>query len=84
MFFAIKNAIRAARLENGINGQFHLDAPATAERIRIGCEDRFTKKVKIILDTEAFLAWSDVHLYFSFQCLRRGPTNHGQLMPEAH
>lgn len=37
VFLAIRNAISAARLENGIEGHFELDAPATAERIRMAC-----------------------------------------------
>ncbi len=45
VFYAIKDAIRAARLESGITGTFRLDSPATAERIRMACEDRFTQKV---------------------------------------
>lgn len=45
VFFAIKDAIKAARREVGINGPFRLDSPATAERIRMACEDQFTKKV---------------------------------------
>lgn len=43
VFFAIKDAIAAARLEAGFSGPFRLDSPATAERIRIACVDRFTE-----------------------------------------
>lgn len=43
VFFAIKDAIAAARLEAGLSGPFRLDSPATAERIRIACVDRFTE-----------------------------------------
>lgn len=42
VFFAIKDAVAAARLEAGLSGPFRLDSPATAERIRIACADRFT------------------------------------------
>lgn len=43
VFFAIKDAVAAARLEAGLSGPFQLDSPATAERIRIACADRFTQ-----------------------------------------
>uniref|UniRef100_A0A673ZP87 Xanthine dehydrogenase n=1 Tax=Salmo trutta TaxID=8032 RepID=A0A673ZP87_SALTR len=43
VFFAIKDAITAARKESGLSGPFRLDSPATPERIRNTCEDRFTK-----------------------------------------
>ncbi|CAN9498296.1 unnamed protein product [Ophioblennius macclurei] len=43
VFYAIKDAISAARAESGISGPFRLDSPASAERIRNACSDRFTK-----------------------------------------
>ncbi|KAM7375600.1 hypothetical protein PAMA_014620 [Pampus argenteus] len=43
VFFAIKDAISAARMESGLSGPFRLDSPASAERIRNACSDRFTK-----------------------------------------
>uniref|UniRef100_A0A3B3RQ69 Xanthine dehydrogenase/oxidase n=1 Tax=Paramormyrops kingsleyae TaxID=1676925 RepID=A0A3B3RQ69_9TELE len=43
VFYAIKDAITAARAESGLNGPFRLDSPASAERIRVACEDRFIK-----------------------------------------
>ncbi|XP_041821919.1 xanthine dehydrogenase/oxidase isoform X2 [Chelmon rostratus] len=43
VFFAIKDAISAARAESGISGPFRLDSPASAERIRNACSDQFTK-----------------------------------------
>lgn len=45
VFYAIKDAISAARAESGITGPFRLDSPASAERIRNACSDRFTKLV---------------------------------------
>ncbi|XLR30272.1 hypothetical protein HN51_050143 [Arachis hypogaea] len=39
VFFAIKDAIRAARLEVGWSDWFPLDNPATPERIRMACLD---------------------------------------------
>ncbi|KAK7261545.1 hypothetical protein RIF29_27859 [Crotalaria pallida] len=41
VFFAIKDAIRAARAEMGCNDWFPLDSPATPERIRMACLDEF-------------------------------------------
>ncbi|KAK3205307.1 hypothetical protein Dsin_019353 [Dipteronia sinensis] len=41
-FFAIKDAIIAARAEVGHNEWFPLDNPATPERIRMACLDEFT------------------------------------------
>ncbi|KAF1371502.1 hypothetical protein PFLUV_G00277450 [Perca fluviatilis] len=43
VFYAIKDAISAAREETGVFGPFRLDSPASAERIRTACQDRFTK-----------------------------------------
>uniref|UniRef100_A0A3Q3EUS2 Xanthine dehydrogenase n=1 Tax=Labrus bergylta TaxID=56723 RepID=A0A3Q3EUS2_9LABR len=43
VFYAIKDAISASRAESGISGPFRLDSPASAERIRNACSDRFTK-----------------------------------------
>lgn len=45
VFFALKDAVAAARAEAGLPGLFPLDSPATVERIRMACVDQFTKKV---------------------------------------
>lgn len=45
IFYAIKDAIAAARKESGLKGPFRLDSPASAERIRNACIDNFTKLV---------------------------------------
>lgn len=45
VFFAIKEAISAARKSEGFSDYFNLLSPATAARIRMACEDRFTKMV---------------------------------------
>ncbi|XP_065071577.1 xanthine dehydrogenase/oxidase-like isoform X2 [Rhopilema esculentum] len=47
VFFAIKDAIIAARKERGLSAVFKMDAPATAERIRMACEDELTKRIPI-------------------------------------
>lgn len=46
VFYAIKDAISAARAESGLKGPFKLDSPASAERIRNTCVDHFTKLVR--------------------------------------
>lgn len=45
VFFAIKDAIRARRKDLGINERLIVDAPLTAERIRMACKDTITKLV---------------------------------------
>ncbi|KNC81268.1 hypothetical protein SARC_06399 [Sphaeroforma arctica JP610] len=44
---AIKDAIAAARADEGISGRFRLDAPATCERIRLLCTDKITSHIKV-------------------------------------
>ncbi|KAG7306042.1 hypothetical protein JYU34_008617 [Plutella xylostella] len=44
-YFAIVEAIRAARADAGVPLDFQLEAPATAARIRMACEDDITKKL---------------------------------------
>ncbi|KAJ0960491.1 hypothetical protein J5N97_001650 [Dioscorea zingiberensis] len=43
VFFAIKDAIIAARAEENLSEWFPLDNPATPERIRMACVDDFTR-----------------------------------------
>lgn len=45
IFFAIKEAIGAARKDEGLASNFNLISPATASRIRLACVDGITKKV---------------------------------------
>ena len=42
VFFAIKDAITATKVEVGCNDWFALDNPATPERIRMACLDELT------------------------------------------
>jgi len=49
VFFAIKDAIAAARKDAGLDGLFQLNSPATAERIRMTCVDEFTKQVVFVV-----------------------------------
>ncbi|KAL2731325.1 xanthine dehydrogenase [Vespula squamosa] len=45
VFFAIKEAIKAARKDMNIYGHFRLDSPATAARIRTACVDNIIMKI---------------------------------------
>ena len=41
-FFAVREAIQAARDDAGLEGWFDLACPATSERVRMACQDQFT------------------------------------------
>jgi len=45
VFFALKDAVVWSRAEAGLSGPCRLDSPATPERIRLACQDRFTALV---------------------------------------
>lgn len=45
VFFAIKEAIKSARIDAGVEPEFKMDVPATCARIRMACEDDITKQV---------------------------------------
>ncbi|TDP97958.1 molybdopterin cofactor-binding domain-containing protein [Labedaea rhizosphaerae] len=38
VFLAVKDAVRASRLERGLDGLFRMDAPATVQEVRRACE----------------------------------------------
>ncbi|HEY2913657.1 MAG TPA: molybdopterin cofactor-binding domain-containing protein, partial [Candidatus Angelobacter sp.] len=38
VFFAVKNAVRASRLERNLSGLFRMDAPATVQEVRRACD----------------------------------------------
>eukprot|EP00455_Lapot_gusevi_P049466 TRINITY_DN701_c0_g1_i2.p1 TRINITY_DN701_c0_g1~~TRINITY_DN701_c0_g1_i2.p1 ORF type:complete len:499 (-),score=127.80 TRINITY_DN701_c0_g1_i2:250-1746(-) len=44
VFFALKEAIYAARAESNLSNWFALHSPATCERIRMACTDHFTNQ----------------------------------------
>lgn len=46
VYFAIREAIKSARKDVGLNDYFRFDAPATAPRIRLACVDDLTSKIK--------------------------------------
>ncbi|XP_077979675.1 xanthine dehydrogenase/oxidase-like [Glandiceps talaboti] len=52
VLMAIKNAIMSARSDAGLSGYFRLDSPATSDRIRLACIDKFTDKVQDETETE--------------------------------
>ena len=45
VYFAVNQAITAARAQNGLQPLVHLESPLTAERIRMACDDNLTKLV---------------------------------------
>ncbi|XP_017011536.2 xanthine dehydrogenase-like [Drosophila takahashii] len=59
VFFAIKEAIAAAREDEGLSGDFPLEAPATSARIRMACQDKFTNLVEIP-EAGTFTPWNIV------------------------
>ncbi|XP_050664859.1 xanthine dehydrogenase-like [Leptidea sinapis] len=46
VFFAIREAIKSARMDAGAKRDFVLEAPATCAKIRMACEDYITEMVK--------------------------------------
>ncbi|VVC89835.1 unnamed protein product [Leptidea sinapis] len=59
IFFAIKEAIRAARADAGVPLDFKLDSPATSARIRMACEDHITNKIPVP-EPGSFVPWNVV------------------------
>ena len=52
VFFAIKDAIRAARGAAGAPAYVYADSPLTPERIRMACVDDFTKHLGSVDDVK--------------------------------
>merc|ERR1719429_310271 len=57
VFYAIKDAVRSARKESGASLEFQLESPATAERIRLACEDQLMQKVAKLPEEGTFRPW---------------------------
>uniref|UniRef100_A0A8D2ZCK4 Xanthine dehydrogenase/oxidase n=1 Tax=Scophthalmus maximus TaxID=52904 RepID=A0A8D2ZCK4_SCOMX len=57
VFYAIKDAVTAARAESDIRGPFRLDSPASAERIRNACSDHFNQLCRSA-EPGSFTPWS--------------------------
>ncbi|GAA6106195.1 aldehyde oxidase 6 isoform X1 [Tachysurus ichikawai] len=45
VFFAIKDAVMAARKDVGLTGPFTLDSPATPEQVCLACNTHFTQMI---------------------------------------
>lgn len=60
VFFAVEDAIKSARAEIGLKGIFELNSPATAERIRMACEDQLTQKVCTFNYSKTFIILGDL------------------------
>ncbi|KAJ3065963.1 hypothetical protein HK102_007769 [Quaeritorhiza haematococci] len=48
VFWAVREAVKAAREENGLPGYFRFDSPATSERIRMACGDKLAAMAKTV------------------------------------
>ena len=58
VFFAVRQAIKAARKDAGFEKKyFQLDSPLSAERIRMACEDHLTQKVPPLPKEGTFKPW---------------------------
>lgn len=66
VFFAVEDAIKSARAEIGLKGIFELNSPATAERIRMACEDQLTQKVCTFNYSKTFIILGDLIQPYGF------------------
>ncbi|WKY06780.1 hypothetical protein Q1695_006737 [Nippostrongylus brasiliensis] len=57
-FFAIREAVRAFRLDHGLEGYFRFDSPATPEQIRLACEDEILSKVPNLPPKGSYTPWT--------------------------
>ncbi|CAD6190780.1 unnamed protein product [Caenorhabditis auriculariae] len=57
-YFAIREAVRAYRLDQGLPGYFRFDSPATPERIRVACEDKFMKIIDPLPEAGSYTPWT--------------------------
>ncbi|KAJ8003640.1 hypothetical protein DPEC_G00150430 [Dallia pectoralis] len=57
VFFAIKDAVAASRIEAGMDGPFTLDSPATPEKTCLACNTHFTQKIPPS-DPGSFKPWA--------------------------
>ncbi|KAK2141206.1 hypothetical protein LSH36_1140g00006 [Paralvinella palmiformis] len=79
VFFAIHDAISAARHDAGYDNYFTLHSPATAERIRMACVDQFTKQSNYMTCNIPFNIICDPEFRNMIKMLRPGykpPTRH--------
>jgi len=47
VFFAIRDAVNAARKDSGVEELLELLSPATPERIRLACEDEIVQRCMV-------------------------------------
>ncbi|EFP11440.1 hypothetical protein CRE_14385 [Caenorhabditis remanei] len=57
-FFAIREAVRAYRIQNGNEDYFVFHSPATPERIRMACEDFVTSHVPSLPEEGTYTPWT--------------------------
>ncbi|KAJ9082724.1 hypothetical protein DSO57_1001795 [Entomophthora muscae] len=48
VLFALRHAIAAARQDNGITAPLSIPSPATAEIIRLACQDKLVKAAETL------------------------------------
>ncbi|XP_059170556.1 xanthine dehydrogenase/oxidase-like [Physella acuta] len=60
VLMATKEAIKAARLDSGLKGYFCLNTPATPERIRLACQDKFAQMFTEDAEKDAEKPWTVV------------------------
>ena len=47
VFFAIRDALKAARKQYGVDKMLSLQSPATPERIRVSCADDILERARV-------------------------------------
>ena len=52
-----QGAVRSARQAAGATGEFQLEAPATAERIRLACGDPLLARVAELPEDGSYTPW---------------------------
>uniref|UniRef100_A0A8R1DVT0 FAD-binding PCMH-type domain-containing protein n=2 Tax=Caenorhabditis japonica TaxID=281687 RepID=A0A8R1DVT0_CAEJA len=57
-FFAIREAVRAYRVQNGKKEYFVFNSPSTPERIRMACEDFVTQHVPALPEEGSYTPWT--------------------------
>ncbi|XP_034992742.2 aldehyde oxidase isoform X1 [Zootoca vivipara] len=57
VFFAIWDAVAAARKERGLPADFVLNSPLTPERVRMACDDQFTEMIPKDEKTKSTVSW---------------------------
>lgn len=83
IFFAIREAIKSARKDEGLNDRVDLISPATSARIRMACQDRFTREVRNKSKIFTFSIYlTNYFPIFSSQNPNQEPLRHGMLWLE--